>query len=188
MIDKPILLDIPDRLQTDRLELRAVMSGVGAHINRAVVESHAELSAWMPWANPCPSPEDTEIWCRGAHADFIRRETLPYHLYLKGTETFVGTSSIFNINWKVPSCEIGYWMHTPHTGKGYMTEGARALVRLAFEVIKAERVQIRCDDLNPRSAAVAERLGFVLEGIRRRDSRDPRGELRDTRVYAKVRQ
>ena len=34
---------------------------------------------------------------------------------------------------------------------------------------------------------MAERLGFKLDGVLRNDSRDVAKELRDTRVYSKVR-
>lgn len=56
--------------------------------------------------------------------------------------------------------EIGYWVRAGHEGRGVITRSARALATLALE--RAECVVIRCDVANTRSAAVAERLGFVL--------------------------
>jgi RimJ/RimL family protein N-acetyltransferase len=82
--------------------------------------------------------------------------------------------------------EIGYWVRTGFEGRGYVTEAAAALERLAFEQLAARRVEIRMNDRNERSWRVAERLGFALEGIQRRDSLDPSGAPRDTRVYAKT--
>ena len=43
------------------------------------------------------------------------------------------------------------------------------------------------DDRNERSRRIAERLGYVLEGTLKNDARDVQGNLRDTRVYAKIR-
>lgn len=43
------------------------------------------------------------------------------------------------------------------------------------------------DDRNERSWRVAERCGFQLEGTLRNSARTVDGQLRDTRVYAKVR-
>jgi RimJ/RimL family protein N-acetyltransferase len=54
-------------------------------------------------------------------------------------------------------------------------------------VLKAERVEIRMDDHNVRSWRVAERAGFTLEGVLRRDALAPDGRVRNTRVYAQVR-
>ena len=39
---------------------------------------------------------------------------------------------------------------------------------------------------NDRSARVAERAGFALEGVLRSEKRDHYNSLRDTRIYAKI--
>ena len=57
-------------------------------------------------------------------------------------------------------------------------------MRLAFEALGANRVEIRCDGRNARSLAVPARLGFVPEATLRNHCRDGRGELRDTRIFA----
>jgi RimJ/RimL family protein N-acetyltransferase len=179
MIEKPILLDVPERIETERLELRAVTSGSGARTNAAVVASIKEVAKYMPWANPTPSVDDTEEWCRRAHASFIKREQFQYHFFLKGSETFVGSVGVFNIHWDVPKAEIGYWMHTDFAGKGYMSEAVRAIAKTFFETLKFERLEIRCDQGNARSARVAERCGFKFEAKLRNYARTTQGELRD---------
>lgn len=185
-MEKPILLEVPERIETERLELRAVRSGAGARTNAAVVASLAEVAKYMPWANPCPSPANTEEWCRNAHAKFITREQLHYHLYLKNSDTFVGSVGLFNIYWHVPKGEIGYWMHTPHTGKGYMTEAVRALSQLCFEQLRFERLEIRCEDDNARSAKVAKRCGFTFEATLRHCARSVDGSLRNDQLYSRL--
>jgi ribosomal-protein-serine acetyltransferase len=183
-MEKPILLDVPERIETERLDLRAVTSGSGARTNAAVVASIAEVAKYMPWANPTPSVDDTEEWCRKAHASFIKREHFHYHFFLKGTDTFVGTAGLFNIHWDVPKAEIGYWLHTDHSGQGFMTEAVRALVAMCFEKLKFERLEIRCEAENERSAKVAERCGFRLEATLRHYARATDGSLRDDRLYS----
>jgi len=68
-----------------------------------------------------------------------------------------------------------------------MTEAVEAIFGFAVRELAANRVEIRCDERNVRSAAVAERLGFPLEGVLRSDARATDGSLRNTKVYAKVR-
>jgi RimJ/RimL family protein N-acetyltransferase len=94
---------------------------------------------------------------------------------------------LFAFNWQVPCCEIGYWLATPHCGKGYMTEAVIAVVAWAFDALAMERIEIRTDSRNERSGRVAKRSGFYLEGVLRHDSRNVDGALRDTRVYSRLR-
>jgi RimJ/RimL family protein N-acetyltransferase len=69
-------------------------------------------------------------------------------------------------------------------GQGYVSEAVGLIARFAFEVLGANRLALRCDILNERSAAVARRLGFVHEATLRNDSRDHHGELRTTLMFA----
>ena len=49
-------------------------------------------------------------------------------------------------------------------------------------------VEIRMSARNMKSKAVPERLGFVLEGMLRNDARHVDGMLRDTCIYARIRE
>jgi RimJ/RimL family protein N-acetyltransferase len=182
----PVLIDIPEQLESERLILRAPRPGEGAAINAAVMESIAELQPWMPWANPAPTVEQSEASARKAAARYLTREELTMRLLLKSTGEIIGSSGLTRIDWKIPKFEIGYWVRTSRAGQGYITECVQTLTAFAFEDLKANRLEIRAGDRNERSWRVAERAGYTLEGILRNDSRGPDGRLRDTRIYAKV--
>ena len=184
----PILRDFPDHLETERLLIRAPRAGDGAENCAAVQESLAELRPWMPWAMEPLTPESQEAVMRRAHADFMARTDLMLLLLLKGTNTMVGSSGLHRIDWRVPRFEIGYWLRTSYTGKGYMTEAVNAITAFAFGTLEARRVEIRCDERNTRSAAVAQRCGFALEGVLRHSGRSHLdGELVNEMVFAQIR-
>jgi RimJ/RimL family protein N-acetyltransferase len=183
-IDEPLLLDLPERLQTQRLTIRPPLPGDGPAVNEAIVETIDALRKWMPWATPTPSVEESEAWCRKAYADFLARRQLPLLMFLREDGTFVGSGGIPRLDWKVPRFEIGYWVRRRFEGQGYVTEAVAEMTRFAFQTLSARRVEIHTDDRNARSWRVAERLGFRLEGVHRNDERSPDGTLRDTRVYA----
>jgi RimJ/RimL family protein N-acetyltransferase len=69
--------------------------------------------------------------------------------------------------------EIGYWVRADHEGQGLVTAAVRALVAVGFESDGAERIVIRCDEANVRSAAVAQRVGFTLVEARDRPKLAP---------------
>ncbi len=188
MTQRPILLDIPDTFESERLIIRAPRPGDGAAINAAVVESLAELRPWMPWAAEKPSVAETEEFARRAAAGWLTRESLTLSLWRKDTGEYVGNSGMHRIDWDVPSVEIGYWLRTSLAGQGYATEATNAITAFAFDTLGAHRVEIHCDERNTRSAAVARRAGFDLEAILRNHRRHHLTlELRNTMVFAKVR-
>ena len=65
------------------------------------------------------------------------------------------------------TAEIGYWATKEHRGNGYVTEAVRAASRWAFAELSIDRVEWRAEVGNQPSRAVAERAGFVIEGVLR---------------------
>lgn len=179
----PILFDIPDEIHTERLTIRAPRPGDGPELCRAMNETFDELKPWMPWAQSRPNEEESELNVRQAHIAFLQRTELRMHLYLKGTDTLVGSSGFHNIEWAIPSFEIGYWCRTRFTGQGYITEAVRALTALAFDIMGAKRVQICMDTTNAASVRVAERVGYVFESEQPNERTSGDGQVRNTYVY-----
>lgn len=187
MAIKPILLDIPESFDSERLTIRAPRFGDGAEINAAIIESLDSLRPWMAWVHPQPpTVEDSEAFARQSRVRFLEREGFALLLWLKSTGTLVGSSGLHVRDWNVPMFEIGYWCRKQFEGKGYVTEAVNAITQFGFEALKAERIIIRCDERNTRSAAIARRCGYTLEGIMRHDSCGVDGDLRDTMLFARL--
>jgi [ribosomal protein S5]-alanine N-acetyltransferase len=60
---------------------------------------------------------------------------------------------------------LGYGLAPDAVGHGYMTESVRRVVEIAFEDLDLHRVEVNIMPRNARSLAVAERSGFVREGL-----------------------
>jgi RimJ/RimL family protein N-acetyltransferase len=164
MNGKPILRDIPESFETERLVIRMARPGDGTALNQAVLESEDRLKPWFPWAQEMPSVEDSEVLMRGWHAKYISREDLQLLLFLKEENILIGCSGLRPHNWDVPKFEIGYWIRTGYEGRGYVTEAVNGITQFGFDTLGAERLMIRCYRQNERSAAVAKRCGFLYEG------------------------
>src|SRR5688572_27930068 len=65
-IEQPILLDVPEQFQTERMLLRIPRGGDSRFIWPAVVDSQDELRPWMPWAYPNAEEKSVEEFCRRA--------------------------------------------------------------------------------------------------------------------------
>jgi RimJ/RimL family protein N-acetyltransferase len=183
---KPLLIDVPDQIKTDRLLLRVPRAGDGAIVFPSVRESLAELKPWMPWAKDDYAQNDAEQWCRKSSAGFIERSEIQLLIFDGRDEQHLGNVGVFRFDWAVPRGEIGYWLRTTRTGKGLMCEAVNGLSGMLMEHLKFHRVEIRMDDRNDRSWRVAERCGYRLDGVLRNDGRAPDGALRHTRVYSKI--
>ncbi|MEU7317689.1 GNAT family protein [Streptomyces sp. NPDC007083] len=79
--------------------------------------------------------------------------------------------------------ELGFWTARGHRRKGYTAEAARAVVDWAFTALGVERLEWLAHVENTGSRAVAQRLGFVEEGVARARIVH-RGTRRDARVAA----
>lgn len=183
----PLLLEVPDEFETQRLLLRSPVWGDGALVNKAILESLDALRPWMPWATKEPTVDESEENVRRARLRYLERSDLRLHVFEKETGELIGSSGLHRIDWEARKFEIGYWIRTLWGGRGFMTEAVAGIMDLAIIQLQANRVEIRCDARNLRSSAIAERLGFKLEGVLRSESCDVDGRARDTMVFAKVR-
>lgn len=154
-------------LLTDRLALLPIDPTDGQDLWFAVNGSRAELGRWLPWVqfhdDITASMRFTEAcaldWDQGRAFRFVVRD--------REKGTMVGVVGLENAIHMHRSCELGYWLSTSATGKGFMTEASRALLDHAFTRAGAHRVRIAAATDNHRSLAVIARLGFRFEGIAR---------------------
>lgn len=183
----PVMIDFPESFNTERLTIRSPQWGDGADVNEAIRESVEELRPWLPFAENIPSVEESEASVRKARLRFLERSDLMLHIRDKATDEFVGSSGLHRMDWKARSFEIGYWVRTSRSGEGLVTEAVRGIEQFAIVHLQANRLEIRCDARNVRSASVAKRLGYMQEGILRRIKQDRTGAWVDMVIFSKVR-
>lgn len=161
----PIPLKI---IRTERLIIRPVRITDAALMHGAMKASFQTLKQWMPWAQSLASLRDTEvylahgekIWSSPAHEGIEQ----PLQIMDVNDRIYIGATGIKPANLMIPSFEIGYWVNQAHANKGLITEAMNALTRYLFDVLKAKRVEINCEEKNVKSANVAIRLGYKEEG------------------------
>lgn len=180
-------IEIPAPITTDRLRLRVPRPGDGAEVHAVVTDSLPRLQEWMDWAQDAPSVDSIESRARAAVSRFRLGEELDFYICLRSDGRIIGAASLHSFDWNVPRCEIGYWLRTDMEGRGYITEAVNTLTTYAFDILEMVRVEIRCDAENSRSAAVARRAGYELEGRLRNHRRNNQGKLSDTLLFARLR-
>ena len=183
MIDKPELIELPSRLEGEKCILRPYRSGDGVAIFHAIDRSRADLKLWVDWTEEYQIETDSERYARRMAAKWIARESLNLAIWSPDETELFGSVGIHGFDWRVPSGEIGYFLHKDARGKGIATEALRLLVKLAFADVGLNRVWATCDTLNHGSSRLLDRAGFKREGHLRCERRNPQGGIRDTFIY-----
>ncbi len=186
MTSDPVLLPFERRFEGERVMLRAWEPDDAPALYGAIAANREHLRRWMPWTENHGSVEQTRAYILHAQVSWILREVFDMGIWGRESGELYGAIGISSRGWQVPAFEIGYWLRADVEGRGYITEAARLLTDYLFERQGAQRVQIRCDARNVRSAAVARRLGYTLEGVHRSSARATDGSLEDMMVFARV--
>jgi RimJ/RimL family protein N-acetyltransferase len=172
------------RIETERLLLRCLEPADAPAMVAAVAASLEHLRPWMPWAVGDPPTFDERVdWLRNQRGRFDLDQDYGYGVFAPDGSELWGACGL-HTRAGPGAREIGYWIHVERTGQGYATELAAALTRVAFEVDGVDRVEIRCDPRNVRSAAVPRKLGFPLEATLRRRTPDSEGQPADALLFS----
>lgn len=179
------LIPLFEELRGPRVVVRPYRLEDADQLFAAVEESRQHLWPWMPWVTQHQTIEDTRDVILRTQAEWLLRENMTVGFFEAESGRYLGGSGLHVRGWDVPAFEIGYWIRASAEGHGYVAETVRLLADFAFDSLGAQRVMIRCDARNTRSAAVAERLGFVREARLRNEVRTHTDSaLRDTLVFS----
>lgn len=180
------LMPIFDELRGRRVVVRPFRESDAADLQAAVEESREHVRPWLPFADEHKTVEESRDWIIRCMSNWMLRNDFVVGLWEGATGGFLGGSGLHPRDWQVPSFEIGYWLRASVEGNGYMHEAVQLLTDYAFDHLSAQRVVIRCDARNARSAAVAGGLGFQREGCLRHEMIATDGTVRDTLVFSLV--
>jgi RimJ/RimL family protein N-acetyltransferase len=174
---------MPYRIETERLVLRCWQPEDARLLKEAVDASLEHLRPWMPWAAYEPqSVEAKADRLRVFRGEFDLDRDYVYGILARDERLALGSSGL-HTRLGDGGLEIGYWIRASHVGRGLATEAASALVKVAFELAKVERVEIHCRPDNVASAAVPKKIGFTHEATRREVSRDVNGTAHDSMIW-----
>ena len=161
-------MSVPAEVRTARLVLRPWRASDAAEPEPILRANQAHLGPWFPPTVSTPvSQRELETRLAGFADDFAANRSWRYAVFNAVDGELLGELDLFSRDdaTRVPlanadRAEIGYWLRADRTGLGYATEGAQAMIDVAFRIPAFTLIEIRCDARNERSAAVPARLGF----------------------------
>ncbi|MBR7828165.1 GNAT family N-acetyltransferase [Actinospica sp. MGRD01-02] len=150
----------PESIEIEELCLRRPSMADLEAFHNAAVASFAQLNPWMSWCTKPLRIEDRRGFIERA-ADKWAAQTA-FHWFISDADTrYLGTVSLMD-SIGPGALEIGYWLRTEATGRGIMTRCVTRVTALALALPGIERVEIRCDAANVRSAAIPRKLGYRM--------------------------
>jgi RimJ/RimL family protein N-acetyltransferase len=180
-----ILIDIPERLESERLILRCPQPGDGAIYHDFATECFDDTKKWFgPWAKESLNLSQCEELVRKMHCEFIQRSELNYLVFQKGSEQIIGRAFISKLDWKIPKGMLGYWTRLGRQKEGLGHEVVLTLRRFVFDTLHFKRLEGWIDPENLASQKLAEKCGFKFEGRLRNFSHDNFGVLHDFLSYS----
>ncbi len=180
------LIPLFEELRGERILVRPYRESDAQALFEAMIESRDHLRPWLPFADEHQTVDESRNWINLQVANWILRDDLALSIWQQATGRYLGGIGLHPHDWKIGYFEIGYWLRASAEGYGYVTEAVRLLTDYALDTLKANRLEIRCDELNTRSAAVPKRLGYALEGHLRNHLATTDGRLRTTLVFSLI--
>ncbi|KQQ22281.1 hypothetical protein ASF48_03485 [Rathayibacter sp. Leaf299] len=170
---------------TDRLLLRPLRVEDAA--DHARYQGHSDAVRYLRWPVRTPEESHAHLLTRlpsarlAADGDVVVLAMVPREGPLSGH--VVGDLTLIAVSVEQGAVEIGWVLHPDAQGEGLATEGALALLDLAFDRLGAHRAIAQLDDRNTASARLCERLGMRREAHHVEDEYC-KGEWTSTLVYA----
>ena len=162
-----------------------VLREFAEHHLDAVREAMADPAVVL-W-NPGPDPGDRAAtlawmrergdWSAGDHASWAVTDH---------DGALLGSVSVHRIDRAHRNAEIGYWTTPSARGRGVATLALDAAARFALHTLGLHRVQLLHAVANPASCRVAEKAGFLREGVLRGSYRYGDGLLHDEHLHARL--
>jgi ribosomal-protein-serine acetyltransferase len=165
---------------SDGVQLRSLTEADVKELFGLIEANRSYLAPWMPWAAG-QTVDGTAEFVRKSIKQEADDDGFQVAVIVDGAIAGVLGHEVDREN---RTTTIGYWLAEDQQGRGLMTAAVKRLLEHAFDELRLNRVGIEVAPNNPRSRALAERLGFREEGVLREAERFADDDYRDLVLYS----
>ncbi len=163
------------------ITLRPLRRSDAPHI--AVAGDDAETQKWLPLPIPYTLDEAERFINEIAVATLEAGTGVVFAI--EQNDIFVGCIDVKRAEWLNGVCEIGYWTMPEYRGRGFMPQALDLLSTWVLHEQGFARVEVRIAKENYSSQRVAEKAGYIREGVARQAGRVHSGRV-DLIIYSRV--
>lgn len=171
-------------IETPRLVLRPYRPEDAAEVALACRDELTQR--WLPLPSPY-TDADAVAWCTEIAPRFrTSGEGIEWAAVRRLDGGLIGSFGLKRTDWRGRTSEIGYWVAPWARGEGLAVEAVQAVARWLLLEQGFERLALRAASDNVASQRVAEKAGFIREGVARRAGFTNDGRV-DLVVFSSVR-
>jgi RimJ/RimL family protein N-acetyltransferase len=176
---------LPEEIKGERITLKRHSIDLAERMFQYVDQDRERLRKFLPWVDGIKEVQDEINYINFANAQWDLLLMFDYGIYRSTDDKYMGNCGIHTISWAHNRCEIGYWILGEYEGKGYVSEAVLLLEKTLMKV-GFNRIEIRCESANARSASVPKNNGYQLDGVLR-ENMCYSGRYVDSLVFSKLR-
>jgi RimJ/RimL family protein N-acetyltransferase len=171
--------------------LRGKLTGLRARLPQDVDILHRELyddvktrvrADSRPWV-PLPAGPASPYWAEAQPGEAARAANAAIFSVVElATDELAGEALLWAIDRHNRSAHVGISLRPAFRGRGFGLDVVRVLCRYGFAILGLHRLQVETLSDNHAMIAIAERAGFVREGVTR-GSEWVNGEFADVVIF-----
>lgn len=178
------MLPFPKLLESERLILRCYTTDDATGLLDLVHHNRTQLIREFAQLAGLRGPDAARSFLQEKSAQWTAGKTFCYGIWRKDAQPQMGQIQVKNIDWEIPSAELGYFIGGAWQRQGYASESINAILRLTLRQLNFRRIFLRILPSNHNSLLLAKKLGFDEEGLHRNAFRCGLGELHDVRYLS----
>ena len=152
-------------LKSDLVLLKKYQLEDAVELCEAINASVDRVYPWLPWCHPNYTLEETKAWLKTRPQRWDEGKEFGFSIRDRQNNLVGGCGlGIGDRSW---SGNLGYWLRSGFTGKGYATAATILLAKFGIKTLQLKRIEIVVSVENKHSQRVAQRAGAYEEGIAR---------------------
>lgn len=169
-------------IETERLLIRSYIEADATALFSLVEANKNHIADSMPYTlSQNTSAVKSGDYILETLAELQSGKKIALGIFLRSE--LIGQAILKSFDWKLPKCELGYFIHHAQQRNGFATETVAALVQYGSKELKLVKLFARIEASNLASKHVVEKNGFTLKGMMEKDFRTASGKLVDVEYY-----
>ena len=152
---------------SDNIKLKLLTLNNSIEVFELIKKNKSHLQYYMPRIKENDSIEDTKKVIKLFLNQLI--ENNGFRAGILYNESLVGVIGMKYIDWFNLKTEIMYWIDKNYLRKGITSSCVLRVIDIAFKQYNLNKVVIKTSFTNKASIKIAEKCGFILEGVCRSD-------------------